>query len=60
MKRTKNTSENKIKQGLVRQANIGNGKKILEIAGSKISSSGRDISLDTGMAFELPYPGQLF
>ncbi len=84
--------ENKIKQSLMRQANIGKNKrildvgcgtatlliyikmsypdtevigldvdpKILEIARSKVSSSGLDITLDTGMAFELPYPDQHF
>jgi SAM-dependent methyltransferase len=34
--------------------------KILEIARSKVSASGFDIALDTGMAFELPYPDQYF
>ncbi|MDO8686508.1 MAG: methyltransferase domain-containing protein, partial [Clostridiales bacterium] len=34
--------------------------KILEIARSKVSESGFDIALDTGMAFELPYPDQYF
>jgi len=33
---------------------------ILEIARSKVSASGFDIALDTGMAFELPYPDQNF
>jgi ubiquinone/menaquinone biosynthesis C-methylase UbiE len=30
--------------------------KILGIAGAKIAKAGLDISLDTGMSFELPYP----
>ena len=34
--------------------------KILEIARSKVSESGFDIALDTGMAFELPYPDHYF
>jgi SAM-dependent methyltransferase len=34
--------------------------EILEIARSKVSASGLDIALDTGMAFELPYPDQNF
>ena len=84
--------EDAFKNSLVRQANIGKDKrildigcgtatltilikkshpdgevigldgdpKILEIARSKVSESGFDIALDTGMAFELPYPDQYF
>jgi len=84
--------EDAFKNSLVRQANIGKDKrildigcgtatltilikkshpdaevigldgdpKILEIARSKVRESGFDIALDTGMAFELPYPDQYF
>ncbi|MDD5472651.1 MAG: methyltransferase domain-containing protein [Candidatus Methanoperedens sp.] len=34
--------------------------KILEIARTKVARAGLDISLDTGMAFELPYPDGSF
>ena len=34
--------------------------KILEIARAKIAKAGLDISLDTGMSFELPYPDGSF
>jgi len=34
--------------------------KILEIARSKVTKAGLDISLDYGMAFELPYPEDSF
>lgn len=35
-------------------------KKILEIARAKIKKEGLDITLDEGMAFELPYPDNSF
>ncbi|VVB94934.1 Ubiquinone/menaquinone biosynthesis C-methyltransferase UbiE [uncultured archaeon] len=34
--------------------------KILSIARAKVAQAGLDISLDTGMSFELPYPDRSF
>jgi ubiquinone/menaquinone biosynthesis C-methylase UbiE len=34
--------------------------EILEIAGAKIKATGLDITLDEGMAYELPYPDNYF